>query len=195
MMTGFGYKTAWLAFRGQAQQQVAADLGLANAGLRDWATAVDASYDPGQQAVAVTPALPGQGGAWVLATGFTLAVTMPDIASLSRKTGADVQYFASHRVTETHIWARASGGRIERWFGWSGESGQILHWAGRPDTIELDLGLPDVDRATDAAIDAVLESGIGEDSVMQVAGHWSINPQTLEGAPSPGDPLLGRLPA
>lgn len=195
MMTGLGYKTAWPAFRGRVQQQVAADLGLANVGPRDWATAVAASGDPGKQAVAVTPALPGQGGAQVLATGFTLAATMPDIASLSRKTGADVQYFASHRVTETYTWARASSGRIERWFAWSAESGQILHWAGRPDTIELDLGLPDADHATDAAVDAMLESGVGEDSVMRVAGHRSINPQTPEGAPSPGDPLLGTLPA
>lgn len=193
MMRGFGYKTAWLAFRCQAQQQVAADLGLANTSHRDWQTAIDASYDPGKPTVAITPALPGHGGAWVLATGFILAVKTPDIAWLSHKTGIGVQYFASHRVTETHIWARASGGRIERLFGWSGESGEILHWAGRPDTIELDLGLPDVDHVTDAAIDAVLGSDIGEDSVMRVAGHWSIDPQTLEGAPSPGDPLAGTL--
>src|SRR5215475_16139052 len=42
MMTGFGYKTAWLAFRGRTEQRVAADLGIANAGLCDWATAIEA---------------------------------------------------------------------------------------------------------------------------------------------------------
>lgn len=105
-----------------------------------------------------------------------------------------MQYFASHRVTETHIWARASGGRIERWFGWSGERGEVLRWVGRPDGIELGFGLPDVDRATGATVDAVLETGIDEDSVMIIAGHWSVNPQTLEGAPAPGNPLVGTLP-
>src|SRR5262249_33962465 len=35
MMTGFGYKTAWLAFRGRTEQRVAADLGIANAALGD----------------------------------------------------------------------------------------------------------------------------------------------------------------
>jgi len=195
MMTGFGYKTAWLAFRGHTEQRVAADLGIANAGLCDWATAIEASYDLSQPTVAITPALPGQGGLWVLATGFALAVNTPDIASLSQTTGADVQCFASHRVIETHIWAKASGGRIERWFGWSGESGEILRWVGRPDSVERDLGLPDVDRATEATVDAVAEAGINEDSVMIIAGHWSVNPQTLEGVPAPGDPLVGTLPA
>jgi hypothetical protein len=130
----------------------------------------------------------------VLATGFALAVSTPDIASLSLRADTDVQYFASHRVTETHIWARASGGRIERWFRWSGESGEVLGWVGRPDRVELGLGPPDVDRATGATVDTVLESGIDEDSVMIIAGHWSVNPQTLEGASAPGDPLVGTLP-
>lgn len=156
-------------------------------------TAIEASYDLSQPTVVVTPTVPGRGGVWVLATGVALAVNTPDIASLSQTAAADVQYFASHRVTETRIWAKASGGRIERWFGWSGESGEVLRWVGRPDSIELDLGLPDVDRATEATVDAVLESGIDEDSVMIIAGHWSVNPQTLEGAPVPGDPLVGTL--
>jgi hypothetical protein len=91
-------------------------------GLRDWAAAVDALYEPGEQAVAITPALPGQGGAWVLATGFTLAVQMPDIALLSQKTGGEVQYFASHRVSETHIWARASAGGSSAGLGGAGRA-------------------------------------------------------------------------
>src|SRR5262249_57725703 len=106
------------------------------------------------------PAVPGPGGLWVLAAGFALAVNTPDIASLSQTTGADVQYFASHRVIETHIWAKASGGRIERWFGWSGESGEILRWVGRPDSVGRDRGLPGVERGTQATIDAVPRASI-----------------------------------
>ncbi len=129
----------------------------------------------------------------MLATGFILAVEQPDISLLSRRARTEVQYFASHRIVETHIWGRAAAGRIRRMFGWCGDSCELLHWTGRPEKPEIDLGLPDPDQPAEAAIGALLESDIDEDSVMRIAGHWSIDPQTLEGAPSPGDPLTGTL--
>jgi hypothetical protein len=80
MMTGFGYKTAWLAFHGQDQQQIAARLGLAGTRHEDWEPAIEASYDPRRQAVAITPALPGHGGVWALATGLILGLEMDLVA-------------------------------------------------------------------------------------------------------------------
>ena len=168
-----------LAFHGQTQRQVAARLGLGLGEVRaeeDWRSAIDLSYDWRGSVIVVTPSLPGQDGAWVLATGAAPAINMPDVAKLSQLTGGAVQYFASHRVTETHIWAKADRGRILRFFGWSGESGEILQWTGKPDSAELEAGLPEVDSADDETNNAIFDAGVDEDAVMRIAGQWSINP-------------------
>jgi hypothetical protein len=191
-MSGFGYKTAWLAFRDLSQQQVAAAL-LSDPTTQTWQEAIAASYAESGSLVAVTPPIAGRGGNWVLATGIALLLKEPDVAALSKQTGTEVQYFLSDRVSETHGWERAEGGRLLRAFEWTGDSGELLKWTGRPGRLEVSLGLPDVNSTTPATSDAVFDADIDEESVMAVAGQWSVNPQTLEGAPSARDPLVGRL--
>jgi hypothetical protein len=191
-VSGFGYKTAWLAFRGSTQQQVVAALGLSAAKAQDWPTAIRASYAD-NPAVAVTPPFHGAGGNWILATSVALLLTEPDVAALSKKAGTEVQYFESDRISETHGWARAVDGRLIRAFQCSGDTGELLQWVGRPDSTEQGFGLPDVARATQATSDAVFDANIDEEAVMTLAGQWSVNPQSIDGTPSPGDPLVGTM--
>jgi len=193
LVSGFGYKSAWLAFRGSTQQQVATALGLAAATAQDWQTAIRATYAD-NPAVAVTPPFHGSDGNWILATSVALLLTEPDVVALSKKVGTEVQYFETERISETHGWAKAVNGRLIRSFQWSGDSGEILKWVGRPDSTEQGFGLPDVAIATQATSDAVFDANIDEETVMTLAGRWSVNPQAIEGTPSHGDPLVGTMP-
>lgn len=192
-MSGFGYKTAWLAFRGLTQQQVAAALELRDPRPQSWKQAITGSYADSGSLVAVTPPVAGRGGDWVLATGVTLLLHEPNVAALSERTNTEVQYFLSDRISETHGWERADGGRLLRAFELSGDTGEVLKWSGRPDQVELSVGLPDITQATAATTDAIFNANIDEETVQALAGQWSVNPQTLDGAPSTGDPLVGSL--
>lgn len=194
LAVGFGFKTAWLAFRGSTPEQGASALRLSGVKAADWSTAIQASYATNGSAVAVTPPIHRAGGEWVLATGRSLLLHEPDLADLSKRSGTEVQYFLSERITETHGWARAAGGNVIRAFVWSGESGEILKWVGRPDAFEQTLGLPDVDRADQNTNDTVFDIGIDEDTVMAIAGKWSVDPAALDEKPSAGGPLIGALP-
>lgn len=131
----------------------------------------------------------------MLATSVALLLKEPDVAELSKKTGTEVQYFETERISETHGWARAIDGKLIRSFQWSGDLSEIMQWTGRPDRIELGFGLPDVAAVTPAVSKAVFDADIDEEIVMTLAGHWSVSPEAIVGTQSHGDPLVGTLTA
>lgn len=190
-MVGFGGKQAWLAVGDQpARPDPAGDL-LAAFGLRDlgevpWRDGLDLAHLTDDR-VAVTPPLPGaRDTTWVLATGRWLLRpgTSVDVAGLSATLGAEVQFFATHRVTELHRWQRAAGGELIRAFGYVGQTGEVTSWFGEPGPAERDAGLP-------AGLDDDTTVLVGEKDVLRVAGAWSIDPTTLTGRPAPGPLRLG----
>lgn len=181
----FGYKTGWIAVRDRSQADVVEALGLA--GGRQVAAEEAAEADVG---TGVLPPLPGVGGRWTLAVGDALADISPTrLASLSALLGTQVQAFASHRVVEAHRWLCADGGHLVRHVQVLGESGELEAWTGEPTPVEVSLGLPPsaTVEGEDAAF-AVVRL-VTEESVMAVAGAWSIDPTTLAG-PAPGPALL-----
>src|ERR1700748_1110590 len=110
-MTGFGGKQAWLAVRDADQAGVLKALGLCDLGDVPWREGVDLAYLTDDR-VAVTPPLPWvfAGGRWFLRQPF-------DVVHLSARLHTEVQFFAPHRVTETHRWQRAVDGELIRAFG------------------------------------------------------------------------------
>jgi hypothetical protein len=178
-MVGFGYKQAWLAIRTTDAAPVLAELGLRDLGEVSWRTGVDLAYlTPGR--LAVTPPLPGAGGAgWTLVAGTWLFTEPVDLALLSRTLGTEVQRFATHRVVEAHEWSRAVDGRVVRAFAHLGERGELTEWLGDPEPVEREIGLP-------PAVDDDTFLLVGEDDVMRVAGAWSVDPTSLDGEPAPG---------
>ena len=166
----FGYKLAWLAIRASDPSAVVEALGLAATEPAEWETGVERAYD--ERVVFVSP----RTGGWVFALHFGWADDPPDLGDLSDRLATDVQHFATHRVPELHVWQRAEGGRVTRAFRYVGESGEAAS-SGEPTEIERRLGFdwtigdegeaPDVDEFPD------------EETVMQVAGEWSIDPRTL----------------
>ncbi|MEQ1700574.1 MAG: hypothetical protein ABMA25_10705 [Ilumatobacteraceae bacterium] len=160
----FGYKTGWLAVRADSPGRVVATLGLQRAEDVDWAEGVSRAYDEG---VLVMPPVNG----WVLVMGVDILVRPPDVAALSRLLDTEVHSFASHRVSDAYEWARAVNGTIERQF-LTPEQG-TWRAEGEPTDVERRLGLDVAETSDDGPWP-------DEETVLEVAGAWSIDPQLLD---------------
>ena len=185
-MVGFGGKQAWLAVRDGDPDAVRRALGLRDLGEVRWRDGIDLAHLTDDR-VAVTPPLPGaRDTRWVLAAGRWLLRpgTTVDVPGLSARLGTEVQFFATHRVTEMHRWQRAADGVPIRTFGYVGQTGEVTSWHGDPDPAERAAGLPE--RFDDDA--TVL---VAERDVLAVAGAWSIDPTTLTGRPAAGPLRVG----
>jgi hypothetical protein len=186
VMVGFGGKQAWLAVREGEPGAVIAALGLRDLGTVAWRDGIDLAHLTDDR-VAVTPPLPGaRDTGWVLATGRWLM--RPDVTvhvpELSATLNTEVQFFATHRVTELHRWVRAVKGELVRAFGYVGQTGEVTAWFGEPDPAERDAGLP-ADFGDDTTV------LVGEKDVLKVADAWSIEPTALTGRPAPGQLRIG----
>jgi hypothetical protein len=178
VMAGFGGKQAWLAIAGRDQMTAVNALGLRDLGPIRWRDGLDLAHLTGDR-VAVTPPLPGaRDTSWVLVVGHWLMSPGPDVVALSGTLDTEVQYFATHRVTELHRWQRAVKGDLVRAFGYVGQTGEVTSWFGEPGPAEREAGLP-------GELDEEATVLVAERDVFRVAGAWSIDPTTLTG-PAPG---------
>jgi hypothetical protein len=191
VMVGFGGKQAWLAVRVAADRAGAAESVLAALGLRDlgpvpWRDGMDLAYLTDDRVVATPPLAGARDTHWVLATGRWLIrpATPVDVVGLSAALRTEVQFFATHRVTELHRWQRAADGELIRAFGYVGQTGEVTSWHGDPDPAERDAGLP-------PALDEDISVLVGEKDVLRVADAWSIDPTTLTGRPATGPLRVG----
>lgn len=183
-MIGFGGKQAWLAVRGQSAAAVLDALGLRDLGTVRWRDGVDVAHLTDDR-VAVTPPLCGaRESRWVLALGRWFFASPPDVVDLSARLSTEVQFFATHRVTELHRWQRAANGELVRAFGYVGQTGEVTAWHGDPDPAERAAGLP-------GKLDPETTVLVSEHDVLRVADAWSIDPTTLNGRPAPGPLLVG----
>ncbi|MGI5243611.1 hypothetical protein [Dactylosporangium sp. CA-139066] len=166
---GFGFKCCWLAVKGATLDEVAAAVGLVDRRAVTWDEGVDLAY---RQQVFVSPPT----GGWVFVVGNRLPFDGRAVAGLSDRLKTEVQFFGTHRVSDYHEWALARDGRLRR----------RVHGEG------IDFEEEGARTPVEAGLD--LES-IYEGDVMEVAGAWSIDPQTLDvvEASAPTG-LAGRIP-
>jgi hypothetical protein len=185
-MVGFGGKQAWLAIRDAEPAAVLDALGLRDLGQVSWREGIDLAHLTDDR-VAVTPLLPGaRDTRWSLAVGRRLLRpgTHVDVIDLSARLHTEVQFFATHRVTELHRWQRAADGVLIRAFGYVGQTGEVTSWAGEPDPAERDAGLPGQFNDETTVL-------VSEPDVLKVANAWSMDPTTLGGRPAPGPLRIG----
>jgi hypothetical protein len=217
----FGYKVSWFAVKASGTAAVIDALELKDAVPANWASGLAAANPEafsrdGDRWLFVSPPING----WVLAVGFWLpypaAETHDDIAAkfdtmfaLLATRFDDVQFFASHRVSDYCAWARAVNGGPVRIFAYDGE---VLMNLGGQTPEEAKLGLPDLtglslsdaeDRTfrvaeeLDAEQEKLVASGLSqdeayerahangrhafpnEDDVVELAALWSIDPTHL----------------
>lgn len=179
-MVGFGGKQAWVAVRNGDPVGVLEALGLRDLGEVPWRDGIDLAHLTDDR-VAVTPPLAGaRGTSWVLAVGRYLMRpdTVIDVTELSARLHTEVQFFATHRVSELHRWQRAVDGHLVRAFGYVGQTGDVTSWHGEPDPAERAAGLP---ANLDDEETTVL---VSEQDVLRVADGWSIDPARLDGKAS-----------
>ncbi|PRX16559.1 hypothetical protein CLV67_119140 [Actinoplanes italicus] len=166
----FGFKCSWLAVRGGTTEEVADAVGLDDRVESDWDEGVESAYD---RKVFVSPPT----GGWVFVVGQLLDLGGRSVAWLSGRLGTEVQYFGSYRVSDTHQWAYAIGGRLVRRMFYDGCSG-TFEQEGPLTPVEAELDVP-------AAVSDDW-SGVSERDVMRVADAWSIDPNTLDLVESSG---------
>ncbi|MEV6491368.1 hypothetical protein AB0M20_22560 [Actinoplanes sp. NPDC051633] len=186
VMVGFGGKQAWLAVRAgdpetssAGSAAILAALGLRDLGTVRWRDGIDLAHLSDDR-VAVTPPIDG----WTLAVGRYLMQAPLDLPGLSATLDAEVQFFATHRVSEWHRWQKAAGGLLIRAFGYVGQTGEVTSWFGDPDPAEP---LTAYDEDTTVLV--------AEQDVFAVAAAWSIDPTTLDGRPAPGPIRMGAADA
>jgi hypothetical protein len=175
----FGYKRRWLAVRSQDPGAVAKALALAEVRPATWRDAIQRNRD---DLVFVTPPIDG----WTLAL-IDSAIAEPDLAELSRAFG-EVQLFGTHRVPEYHEWQRWVDGSPVRRYCWVGDRGEIPLDEGEPAAAEGGIA-----RASDLDRDWDELEFADEETVLEVAREWSVDPSTLDARTDlPDEGLIGR---
>jgi hypothetical protein len=195
---GFGYKCMWFAVKTDNKNRIAEILKLKNISDCNWQVGIDKAYNG---SVFITPTIDG----WTLACGWGLPhgdskdgiKEVKNILQTLSKEFGQAQFFCTHRVTEYHCWIKATNGQVDRVYSYLGESGENIAIEGQPTEFEKTLKLANTfsDEAKDEKYfereDLVWAD---EELLMQVAGHWSIDPTKLDErrdiAPSLG--LLGQ---
>jgi hypothetical protein len=194
---GFGYKMSWLAIKASDAGDVVESLRIRNLQAANWHTGFVAAYNGHGF---ISPSVSG----WV----FVVSKTLPELghgaderewtalmSALSVKYG-EAQYFGTHRVSGFNAWARFIGGSEVRAFAHCDE---ILVDRGAKTAGEEELGYRYFDpESADAESESYWERDDlcypDEEHVMEVAGKWGVNPQTLDQLNlSPGVGWIGNL--
>lgn len=90
-----------------------------------------------------------------------------------RNTRGEIVLTATHRVSEAHSWELARDGVLLRRVVFAGDQGEALS-EGEPTDVERRLGLEDV----------TFDSDVDEDTVMDIAAAWSLDPRLLDTTPT-----------
>jgi len=193
----FGPKNAWVAAPDIPAADLATALGFSHLEPAEWKAGVDFAYDWKQPSnsgvgVFVTPPL----GRWTLCVGTCLFDREKGFAAaISRRLGGrEVQYFATHRVTEGHVLERAINGKLTRYFYDCGCDGEHAE-EGEPTPGELAAGYKTnpPDDELDELDDSFDYWSANEEFVFAVAGAWSVDPTMIhETFPDAGPGFVGR---
>jgi hypothetical protein len=177
----FGFKTAWWAVATVDTDAVVAAFALQDAEPCSWTTGVQRAY---RDSVFVTPPIAG----WTLVVGAERPIDqdarqrfLAPLLELSSRF-VTALLFATHRVVEYHLWAKAVSGRLVRAFACVGESGVTFWNEGSLTPEEQALGFAAFagNRADCGSDKHVKERYPDETDVMDIAAAWSVSPDGLD---------------
>lgn len=194
----FGYKCIWFAVRTDNKNRLAEIFGLTDIFDCNWKIGIDKAYEG---AVFITPTIDN----WTLVVGWGLPYDdgaggvekVKDALQILSKEFGEAQFFCTERISEYHCWMKSISGDVVRVYIFLGEIGQNTLVEGNPTAFEQTLKLANTlsDEAKNAGYFENKDlTWPDEDLVMQIAGHWSIDPTQLEQRHDikPGLGLLGR---
>jgi hypothetical protein len=193
----FGRKMSWLAVRATDPRDVVRSLRIHKVQPANWRTGFIAAYSGH---TFVSPSIDG----WV----FVLSHSLPSLGhepdagkwvslmnSLSMQHG-EAQYFATHRVSGFAAWSCYESGREQRAFAYC--DGTLVD-RGPPARGEIELNHQFFDsNSAESRIEGYWDRTDlclpSEDHVLEVAGKWSINPQSLDAREAPlGCGAIGQM--
>lgn len=164
----FGCRTGWLAVKCTDPQQLIRALDGLDIQLANWATGLAAAGENGR--VFVSPGLDG----YVLAVGLTKLDDNRSLLDCLGREFEEVQYFATHRVSEYHAWMKYEHGRLVRDYCYCGDQGAVLRDAGQLTNEEIALGFG---RFPLRGREGVCEAFPTEEDVLNIAAAWGIDPR------------------
>jgi hypothetical protein len=197
----FGYKCIWISVKTSNKEKIAEILGLKQVHSENWKTGIEEAYN---DKIFITPQI----GEWTLIVGYGLADPnskdeldeansyKEKINKLSKEFG-EAQFFATHRVTEFHVWARSLNGQTVRFYSYVGEKGENILIEGEPTSIEKQYNLINTfskEAKEEKYFDRADLTVPNEELVMKIASSWSVDPTTLEDRKDikPGFGIVGK---
>jgi hypothetical protein len=175
----FGYKMSWIAIRFEDGNSISETLGLRNVQRIGWVDGVAAAYVGG---LFVTPSV----------GGFTFVVgpeaSLGSAQLIGDRLGCEVQVFESYRNSDNVIWERFQKESGLRSFRFS--DGEFVN-VGELTDVEKKIGLEEFVSVWGSDVDELPDDLFmpSEESVLQVAASWGIDPSTF----SDPDDRLGWL--
>lgn len=176
----FGYKITWFAIKGADIDTILMKCpNLINANKTTWEDGlleVENSYSK----VFLSGAY--KGWTFLIGKGLCDPSQTEALIELLLKLGEiaeEVCYFASHRTVDVYGFARVCQGEIIRLYCYSGEIGHIYKNIGERTEAEKKLLLSFATKDEDLFEEGFDE--IDEDYILELAGQWSLDPESLIG--------------
>ncbi|MBS1665276.1 MAG: hypothetical protein JST68_29795 [Bacteroidetes bacterium] len=180
----FGYKCNWLAVYTEDTQRLANHIGLKDSAPCNWQSGVDYAYE---NRVFISP--PVDGWSFVIsARQLPFAESQETVDLLKNmltdlsKTFTRAQYFGTYRVISYDCWIKAENGKIERAYGFVDGVNTIVE--GQPSPFEKNLNLintlSEEYKNDPNYFDREGMEYPDESLTMEMAGDWSIDPQSLD---------------
>ena len=189
----FGFKANWLAIQSDSAETVLQKLPVHRIQQANWETGFATIFqadDKSQRAIFITPSING----WVLVASYLVLPTLDNLDKVNaflsplRENFSQGQFFGSYRVVDYIAWAKAENGKWVRRFAYA--DGAVLDNFGQQTQAEKTLKLVDIQSTADvvdilqSTVDlnneTVLDALLDEETPLQIAGFWSINPSQLE---------------
>lgn len=177
----FGYKMAWLTIKNTNPKTIIQTLGLPNAQIISWDEGIDKIYEDYGSTKNIFIA--SQINNWSFVVGwYFLEMNSQNTGNLEKfkkyiaqlsNVFEEVQAFATHRVSEYHLWARAKEGKIKRFFVYPGSSEEFQYNEGKLTDAEKQLPWDKLKS---------YQWFPDESDVMNIAKKWSMDPNTITSA-------------
>ena len=180
----FGHKCVWFAVKTDQKNRLVEIFKLRKVMDCNWEAGIAQAY---KGSVFITPAIAG----WTLVCGWGLPTgdskesirKLKDLLRPLSEEFSEDQFFCTHRVSEYHCWMKASNGNIDRVYSYSGEAGENPVVEGQPTEFEKGFDLINT-LSVEAQDPKYFEREDldfpNEETVMQVAGNWSVDPTKLD---------------
>jgi hypothetical protein len=173
----FGPRCMWFAIRTEDTQRVIEVMALKHSEPCNWAVGIEKAYEDD---IFITPPIDG----WTMVVGWGLpSADTPEgirevkesLLLLSKEFG-EAQYFITHRTVDYHLWMKAVNGSGIRAFGFGEGENVIIEG----DPADFAARLDNAEEVSQKKFTIVQNfTNPGEQTVMDIAGKWSVDPSML----------------